>query len=92
MLTSKVVLLADAYADTCSSGDFGCLVIRLGIEDVATPVIAGETWFEVLEGIKIRFVGELLPGIGDRDIILHILGELKRNNVVASRIVVFSGL
>lgn len=77
--------------DTCSSGAVGCLAIGLGVADVAIPVIAGETWFRLPECIKVSFVGKLLPGIGGKDIILHILGQLKRNTVAASRVVEFSG-
>lgn len=78
-------------SDTCSSGAVGCLAIGLGVADVAIPVIAGETWFRLPECIKVSFVGNLLPGIGGKDIILHILGQLKRNTVAANRVVEFSG-
>ncbi|KAF9697154.1 hypothetical protein EKO04_005150 [Ascochyta lentis] len=84
-------LVVGADSHTCSSGAVGCLAIGLGIADVAIPVIAGETWFRVPECINIRFVGDLPPGIGGKDVILHIMRELKRNTVAASRIVEFSG-
>lgn len=77
--------------DTCSSGAVGCLAIGLGVADVAIPLITGETWFKIPECISIKFTGELLPGIGGKDVILHILKELKRNTVAANRIVEFSG-
>jgi len=63
----------------------------LGAADVAMPLITGETWFQVPEAINIRFVGEPRLGIGGKDTILYILGELKRNTVAAERIVEFSG-
>ena len=80
-----------ACKDTCSSGAVGCLAVGLGVTDAAIPVINGETWFKIPECISIRFTGELLPGIGGKDVILHILKELKRNTVAANRIVEFSG-
>ncbi|KAL8783497.1 MAG: hypothetical protein Q9213_004593 [Squamulea squamosa] len=67
------------------------LAIGLGIADVAIPVITGETWLKIPECINIRFTGTLLAGIGGKDVILHILKELKRNTVAASRIVEFTG-
>jgi aconitase A len=54
-------------------------------------VITGETWFKVPECISIQFVGQPQLGIGGKDIILHILGELKRNTVAAEKVVEFSG-
>ena len=55
------------------------------------PLMTGETWFKVPECINIVFVGQLLPGIGGKDVILFILQQLKRNTVAANRIVEFSG-
>ena len=83
--------LMHTIKDTCSSGAVGCLAIGLGVADVALPLITGETWFKVPECISIKFTGELLPGIGGKDVILHILKDLKRNTVAANRIVEFSG-
>ena len=77
--------------DTCSSGAVGSLGIGLGIADVVIPLITGETWFKVPECINIIFTGDLLAGIGGKDVILHILKELKRNTVAAGRIVEFTG-
>ncbi|KAJ5081503.1 aconitase family protein [Penicillium alfredii] len=78
-------------SNTCSSGAVGCLTVGLGAADVAMSAITGETWFKVSECIHIRFFGVPHLGIGGKDIILHILGELKRNTVAAERIVEFSG-
>lgn len=69
----------------------GALAVGLGVADVFMPLVTGQTWFKVPECISIRFVGETLPGIGGKDVILYILQELKRNTVAASRIVEFSG-
>jgi homoaconitate hydratase len=54
----------------------------------SVPFIASEKWFRVPECNNIRFVGGLLSGMGGKDVILHTLGEFKRN----TRIVEFSGL
>ncbi|KAH8698906.1 aconitase family protein [Talaromyces proteolyticus] len=84
-----ITIGADSH--TCSSGAVGCLAIGLGAADVAMGLITGETWFKVPECISIRFIGQPNLGIGGKDVILYILGELKRNTVAAERIVEFSG-
>ncbi|KIY02922.1 uncharacterized protein Z520_01387 [Fonsecaea multimorphosa CBS 102226] len=83
------VLGADSH--TCSSGAVGCLAIGLGAVDVAIALATGESWIKVPACINIRFVGRPGLGIGGKDVILYILGELKRNTVAANRIVEFSG-
>lgn len=85
------MLIIGSDSHTCSSGAVGALAIGLGAADVVMPLITGETWFKVPEVINVRFVGQPAPGIGGKDTILHILGELRRNTVAAERIVEFSG-
>ncbi|KAJ5610280.1 aconitase family protein [Penicillium lagena] len=85
------LLILGSDSHTCSSGAVGCLAVGLGAADVAMSVITGETWFQVPECISIQFVGQPQLGIGGKDIILYILGELKRNTVAAEKVVEFSG-
>jgi homoaconitase/3-isopropylmalate dehydratase large subunit len=85
----SLVIGADSH--TCSSGAVGALAIGLGVADVAIPVITGETWFKVPECINISFVGDLVPGMGGKDVILHLLKRFKRNTIAANRIIEFSG-
>ena len=85
------MLLVGADSHTCSSGAVGCLAIGLGAADVMTALATGKTWFKVPESILISFVGQPRFGISGKDIILHILGKLKRNTVAAEKIVEFSG-
>ena len=76
---------------TCSGGAIGALSIGLGAADVMLTLALGETWFKVPESIKIEFVGKPRVGVSGKDVILHILGELKRNTVASERIVEFMG-
>ncbi|OAL18759.1 hypothetical protein AYO22_10453 [Fonsecaea multimorphosa] len=69
----------------------GCLAIGLGAGDVAMGLVTGETWLSVPECINIRFINQPQLGIGGKDIILYILGKLKRNTVAMDRVVEFSG-
>ena len=76
---------------TCSAGAVGCLAIGLGTADVMMTLSLGETWFKIPESIRIEFVGKPSFGMSGKDVILHILRELKRNTVAAERIVEFVG-
>ena len=51
----------------------------------------GETWFKIPESILIELTGKPAFGISGKDVILHILKELKRNTVAAAKIVEFAG-
>ena len=84
-----IVVGADSH--TCSSGAVGCLAIGLGAADVVMPLATGQTWFKVPESILITFVGRPSFGISGKDVILHILGELKRNTVASGKVVEFAG-
>ncbi|KIV79205.1 hypothetical protein PV11_06776 [Exophiala sideris] len=85
------MLAIGSDSHTCSGGAVGSLSLGLGTADVMMALALGETWFRIPESISIELVGK--PGIGltGKDVILHILGELKRNTVAAERIVEFTG-
>ena len=76
---------------TCSGGAIGCLSIGLGAADVMMALSLGETWFKVPESIKIEFVGKPRVGVSGKDVIMHVLGEFKRNTIAGERIVEFMG-
>ena len=85
------MLAVGSDSHTCSGGAIGCLSIGLGAADVMLTLSLGETWFKVPESIKIEFVGKPRVGVSGKDVILHVLGELKRNTVASERIVEFMG-
>ncbi|KIW24169.1 uncharacterized protein PV07_09899 [Cladophialophora immunda] len=85
------MLAIGSDSHTCSGGAVGCLSIGLGTADVMMTLTLGETWFKIPESILIEFVGQPAFGMSGKDVILHILGELKRNTVAAERIVEFAG-
>lgn len=85
------MLIIGSDSHTCSSGALSCLGIGLGAADVAMSLLTGVSWVKVPESIRIQLVGKPAFGIGGKDVILHILGELKRNTVAADRIVEFGG-
>ena len=85
------MLIVGSDSHTCSSGAVSCLGIGLGAADVAMSLLTGMSWFKIPESIEIQLVGKPAFGVGGKDVILHILGELKRNTVAAGRIVEFCG-
>lgn len=85
------MLIVGSDSHSCSAGAVGCLGIGLGAADVMMTLALGETWFKVPESISIELVGRPSFAISGKDVILHILKELKRNTVAAERIVEFSG-
>lgn len=88
-LPGQLILGSDSH--TCSAGAVGSLALGLGTSDVVMPLITGQTWIKVPECIRIDFTGEPRVGIGGKDVILHVLGELGRNTVAKERIVEFGG-
>lgn len=85
----QIVIGADSH--TCSGGGMGALAIGLGAGDVVLPLVTGQTWLSVPETLLIEFVGEPKFGVGGKDIILHVLGVLKRNTVALDRAVEWRG-
>ena len=85
------MLAVGSDSHTCSGGAVGCLSIGMGTADVMMALALGETWIKIPESVLIEFVGQPAFGMSGKDVILHILGELKRNTVGAERIVEFSG-
>jgi hypothetical protein len=85
------MLALGSDSHTCSGGAIGCLAVGMGSADVMMALSLGETWLKIPDSIYIEFIGEPSFGISGKDVILHILGELKRNTVAAERIVEFGG-
>lgn len=85
------MLCVGSDSHTCSGGAMGCLSIGLGAADVMMALALGQTWFKIPETIRIEFTGMPSRGVSGKDVILHILRELKRNTVASERIVEFTG-
>ncbi|KAK4893994.1 hypothetical protein LTR27_007800 [Elasticomyces elasticus] len=85
------MLVIGSDSHTCSAGSVSCLAIGLGVADVTLSLVTGQTWIKVPETVEIRFVNKPPPGLGGKDIILHVLKKLKRNTVAADRVVEYTG-
>ncbi|OIW25705.1 3-isopropylmalate dehydratase [Coniochaeta ligniaria NRRL 30616] len=84
-------LVVGADSHTGSAGSLGALAIGMGITDVLMQVVTGETFLKMPEVICIRLVGRPPLGLGGKDVIMGVLGQLKRNTVAAERLVEFVG-
>ncbi|OLY85333.1 putative aconitate hydratase [Smittium mucronatum] len=84
-------LIIGADSHSCSAGAVGALAIGMGAADVVMPMVTGETYLMVPETVEIKFVNQPQFGIGGKDIILQVLGNLGRNTVAFERSVEYTG-
>jgi len=75
VLPGYLVLGADSHTSTY--GALGALATGVGSTDLAISLATGKNWFRVPETIKIIVKGKIPRWISAKDIILHIIGDLK---------------
>jgi 3-isopropylmalate/(R)-2-methylmalate dehydratase large subunit len=75
ILPGDLVLGADSH--TCTYGALGAFATGVGSTDLAIALATGKNWFKVPETIKIIISGKAPKGVFAKDIILHIIKELK---------------
>ncbi len=69
------IVITDSH--TTTHGAFGAFATGVGATDMAVILATGQLWFMVPEVIRINLVGALPQGVYAKDIILHIIGDLK---------------
>jgi 3-isopropylmalate/(R)-2-methylmalate dehydratase large subunit len=74
-LPGRLIVGADSH--TVTYGAFGCFATGVGSTDMAAVFATGELWFRVPESMKLIVKGELRPPIMSKDLILHIIGDIK---------------
>jgi len=75
ILPGDLVLGADSH--TCTYGALGAFSTGVGSTDLAIALATGKNWFKVPETIKIIVNGRIPRGVFAKDIILHIIKEVK---------------
>ncbi|MCX5702708.1 MAG: 3-isopropylmalate dehydratase large subunit [Candidatus Omnitrophica bacterium] len=83
-----LVLGADSH--TCTYGALGAFSTGVGSTDLAATLATGENWFKVPETIKIIIKGKIPKGVFAKDIILHIITDIKADGATYNAIE-FSG-
>jgi len=70
-----IILGSDSH--TCSYGAVGCFSTGIDRTEAASLLLTGKTWLKVPRTIKITLNGSLPDKVSAKDIILHIIGDIK---------------
>lgn len=69
-----VIIGADSH--TCTYGALGAFATGVGSTDAGVGMATGQAWFKVPESLRFEITGELRPGVGAKDVILHVIGMI----------------
>ena len=75
-----IVVATDSH--TTTHGAFGAMGTGVGATDMACILGTGELWFRVPEIIEIRLEGQPQKGVYPKDVVLHVLGQMKADGAV----------
>jgi 3-isopropylmalate dehydratase large subunit len=75
-----VLVATDSH--TTTHGAFGAFGTGLGATDMATVLISGQLWLRVPEIMEIQINGTTPDGVMPKDVILHVLGQIKSDGAV----------
>jgi len=79
-LPGDLILGADSH--TTTYGAFGAFSAGIGRSEMAGIWATGQIWLRVPESIRIDIDGVLPPGVYSKDVILHIIGDLKADGAL----------
>ena len=75
-----IVVATDSH--TTTHGAFGAMGTGCGATDMACILMTGETWMRVPEIVEIRLEGQTAAGVYPKDVILHVLGQIRADGAV----------
>ncbi|MHB1651765.1 MAG: 3-isopropylmalate dehydratase large subunit [Desulfitobacteriaceae bacterium] len=70
----RILVITDSHSTT--HGALGAFGTGVGATDLAAILTTGQTWFLVPEVMSIRLTGKMPQGVGAKDVILKIIGEM----------------
>lgn len=76
-LAKPGMLIVGSDSHTCSYGAVGTMSTGIDRTEAAALMLTGQTWLKVVPSIKIILEGRLSPGVSAKDLILHIIGEIR---------------
>jgi len=79
-LPGRLILGSDSH--TTTYGAFGAFAAGIGRSEAAAIWASGEIWLRVPETIKIEIRGKLPLLVSPKDIILHIIGDLRADGAL----------
>jgi 3-isopropylmalate/(R)-2-methylmalate dehydratase large subunit len=79
-----IVIGGDSHTPTV--GAVGAYALGVGSTDVAVAMLFGELWLKVPETVKVTLHGSLPMGVMSKDIILHIIGEVKADGMLGKAV------
>jgi len=70
-------LVVGADSHTCTAGAMGAFATGMGSTDIAIAFGTGKVWLKVPQTIKIKLTGQIQKGVYSKDVMLHIIGDIK---------------
>lgn len=70
-------LVVGADSHTCTYGALNAFSTGFGSTDLAITLASGKNWFRVPQTVKIIIKGKLPRGVFAKDVVLHIIGDIK---------------
>lgn len=80
VVSGDLVIGADSH--TCTYGALGAFSTGVGSTDLGVIMATGRIWLKVPPTIKLEYVGDLLPWVDGKDLILFTLRELGVNGAL----------
>lgn len=80
ILPGQVGIGTDSH--TTSYGSIGAFSTGIGATEMAAVWATGQIWFKVPESYKVIIKGTIPPGVFSKDIILHIIGDIRSDGAI----------
>jgi len=75
-------LIVGADSHTCTYGALGAFATGIGSTEMAAVFTTGSLWFKVPSVIKINVSGSFQKSVTPKDLILHIIGQMKADGAI----------